>query len=30
MEAVKKLDERTVAGGAKPAAPAAATPPTVK
>jgi len=30
MEAVKKLDERTLAGGAKPAAPAAATPPTVK
>jgi len=29
-EAVKKLDERTVAGGARPAAPAAATPPTVK
>jgi outer membrane protein len=29
MEAVKKLDERTVAGGAKPATPSA-TPPTVK
>ena len=30
MEAVKKLDERTLAGGAKPAAPAAATVPAAK
>ena len=30
MEAVKKLDERTLAGGAKPAAPAAATAPAAK
>jgi len=30
MEAVRKLDERTLAGGAKPAAPAAATPATAK
>jgi Skp family chaperone for outer membrane proteins len=30
MEAVRKLDDRTLAGGAKPAAPAAATPATAK
>ena len=30
MEAVRKLDEKTLAGGAKPAAPAAATPATAK
>jgi outer membrane protein len=30
MEAVRKLDEKTLAGGAKPAAPAATTPPAVK